>query len=108
MGHSFFVGTVYAMPICDDYEMNGYANIPYNRLPDYIKRSNFMPHMIFLPRDLHLPISSMHFPELAEYARFRKDGLPIVGTVFNKYDIPFYIRIRIFNFCYDLSSPSSE
>ena len=85
----------------EDYEIDGFANIPYRLHPPYIKKGNYLPYMVQLPRDIDAPISSKLFPELADYARFRKSGLPLLGTVFNRHIVPVEIRMRIINLCYD-------
>ena len=100
VGHIFFIGTVYAMEPFNDSEINGFANISYNAFPAYIKKGHYIPCMIQLGRDMDIPISSILFPELADYARFRKDSLPFLGTIFNRHIVPVEIGMRIINLCY--------
>ena len=101
----FLIGTAYAMKPYIPSEVNGFADVSYSKLPAHIKRKGLnIPYMIFLPRDIDMPISTIFcfffFPELAEYARFRKHRLPLLGTVFTRHYVPVEIRMIIIDLCY--------
>ena len=81
-------------------EINGFADIPYSSLPAKVRKGLNLPYMILLPRDINRPISTLLLPELADYARFRKDKLPLLSTVFNSHEVSVEIRMRIIDLCY--------
>ena len=81
-------------------EINGFADIPYSSLTAKIRKGLNLPYMILLPRDINMPISTLFFNELAGYARFRKDKMSLLGTVFNSHFVAVEIWMRVIDLCY--------
>ena len=87
-------------------EVNGFADVPYSKLPAHIRRKGLnIPYMIFLPQDIDIPISTIFFfffSELAEYARFSKHMFPLLGTVFTRHAVAVEIIMILIDLCYDI------
>ena len=81
-------------------EQNGFPNIPYHAIPRHMHPTAVTPFLIVMPRDRYLPVSTAYYPDLADYAAFRRDKLHLLGIICNRYEIPVEVRQIIIDMAY--------